>query len=570
MPLSTLTMTTMSAPNLHWRNVVANIAAAKPNMKSPLRKIDAKKKNSFDRLGFSETAHVLEFLDVRTIEMNLGEIKYFQDWLFRETQTERRIALLNNIGFRSNINADFFESSQFNDLLLTVLNGDVATTRFLLSLLNLRNSPFVIGGSVALILASLRANKAINLNNYKNSDINIYLVSDAPINEIDFIIKTVLFNFMNSEKCAVYSTNELFEIVFVDKTRRKIQIIRQIKKNIDIHMEFVDLPCTQIGIGQKNNRIVMWSTHLAALALESGINVINDPINTNTIDWIIKYQARGFLTIVQSSYGRIVAIFDEPYRHEVDATFEKCVKVRQLFYDPARYISNRSFFHEKKMGWIHDPLSNVDRLRNECSTKMFAIIKEMEISPCKITTCTRTSKYRKIIGQQSYWEWEPVSIFWCDNDDCDDSYYGLHFNFDFGESFKIRMANFKKIATEVSTITVHFSWFRNFIHNRNPYRDNKKFHTFKPCNLAYNCKRSSRNQFLAYLKAGEMVVFRDFVALFLIKHKCFKHTDGVYRLYREEKRQKLLDDFVGSDSDCDDFAAVPKEPKKPKNRFSRF
>ena len=83
-----------------------------------------------------------------------------------------------------------------------------------------------------MMIACLKSNSPLDFTKYTNSDIDIYLVSKAPIFDIDVLLKKILSDFVESEICVIYHTNVLFEIVFANATRRKIKIIRQVRHEI--------------------------------------------------------------------------------------------------------------------------------------------------------------------------------------------------------------------------------------------------------------------------------------------------------------------------------------------------
>jgi hypothetical protein len=378
-------MTTISVL-AQWRNIVAAISPTKSDFGTPLHQIIAQREpvidlqeksmvvfsdeseislsekteissqkkiqhspatsRSLDRLNFNTIVHIMSFLTVCDIEQNLACCKYFHNYIYRDMTIHRRLALLNNDQYDSQVSVGHIENSHFETVLTTVLNGDEATTKFLLSLLSFDNSPFVIGGSLATMIACLIEDQPIDLMKYKDSDVDIYLISEAQIEDIDRLLKQVLSEFIDSETCVVYDTNVLFEIVFADDTRRKIQIIRQVKKNIDMHMEFIDLPCTQFAVGKRESEIVLWSTNMARIAITTGINYINDPIHPVTNNRIVKYEGRNFTTAVLSSYNRVTAIFDEHKRNEVDATFKDCEQIHkeQLRNNLGNIIRHETFY----------------------------------------------------------------------------------------------------------------------------------------------------------------------------------------------------------------------------------
>jgi hypothetical protein len=136
----------------------------------------------------------------------------------------------------------------------------------------------------------------------------------------------------------------LIDIIFEHIDARKIQIVLHVKKSIDEHMEFVDLPITQLLLAK--NRI--FKTCLAQLALDKKVNVITDPINEQTINRIVKYAERGFPTVVHAKgqyhglghpMSRIVSIFDDRYiRYFVEMKLSDVYDVVSIVENP--YLLN--------------------------------------------------------------------------------------------------------------------------------------------------------------------------------------------------------------------------------------
>ena len=209
-------------------------------------------------------------------------------------------------------------SSEFENNILKIVNNNEDILEFLLDLLK---SNFYIGGSFALIFAYMVNKKEYDIEKYKDADIDIYPIGDMDLKKIQKIIFLMLNKLEQKNiKCLIKIKNVVINIVFENPLIPKIQIILHVKKTINEHIEFIDLPITQFTIGYNK----LYKTKLAMFALESNIILIDNINNILTYNRIIKYSARHFLIGKYIKYGfetnneqRIVKIYEPCGSHHV-------------------------------------------------------------------------------------------------------------------------------------------------------------------------------------------------------------------------------------------------------------
>ena len=107
--------------------------------------------------------------------------------------------------------------------------------------------------------------------------------------------------------------NFVINILFEDLNIPKIQIILHVKKTINEHIAFIDLPITHFTLGFNS----LYKTKLAQFALDTKINLIDSITNKIVYNRIIKYKNRGFYFAKTTLYGyitsddqRIIKLYD--------------------------------------------------------------------------------------------------------------------------------------------------------------------------------------------------------------------------------------------------------------------
>jgi hypothetical protein len=285
-----------------------------------------------NKLPYVVCQKLLAYTDSDVIEEKLKKIKFFNSLLYELREDNitqnRRVAILNGDPFMSNIEYNEYDNQVIEEILTKYLD-DEWTSKFLIELLKCHSYPFVIGGSFITNIMQLLNNKKFNKEQYKDSDIDIYCVSSQYNTKyihfyIEEKLKEVLAKFLPERKCYIYNTKIIINIV--PEIGRKIQIICHQKKTMEEHMEFIDLPITKFVLQKSNGGYKIFHTQSAIYALEKKINIINDPLNALVANRIVKYQQRGFLTVIMSEYNRVIGICDiqgkRMIRYNVDTTLK--------------------------------------------------------------------------------------------------------------------------------------------------------------------------------------------------------------------------------------------------------
>lgn len=218
-----------------------------------------------------------------------------------------KINVLSNFNFKSKqeISTTSVTCDEFDTFSQLITNYDDEIYDFLKNLI--KTGHFFIGGSFGTIFAHLLLGENINLDLYKDADIDIYCCSTMEVQILDSMLKHIASKLILNKKCIIYKTDILANIIFENPEYRKIQIIFQVKKNIDEHLAFIDLPVTEFTIGYKNNEFIMYYTQLSLLALYKKINVIFNPKSKITDNRVLKYNNRGYISVVAEN-GKITKI----------------------------------------------------------------------------------------------------------------------------------------------------------------------------------------------------------------------------------------------------------------------
>ena len=306
------------------------------------------------KLGFCDIPEIIlefiiTFLDIETVLKSLIHInKFFSNLGYRCNNTfpviQRRLLLLNKSPeYKSSVIKYEYDSEIFNKFFLISLKNDNNIYNFLIDLLSC-SKDFYIGGSIVCILASLFNGNVIDLDNYNDSDVDIYCIGARPLSEYQNIITCLVQKYFSDIDCLITIKKFLFEINFTDKNKRKLQFILHVKPDINHHMEFSDLSITQMVLSFNNDKFIIYMTNQAKISLDTRIIFINDPISTETINRISKYQERGYVCVVPSQFGgfvglhtnRIYSIFDDSTfvdgnkfirRVYIDSTFKKILDI---------------------------------------------------------------------------------------------------------------------------------------------------------------------------------------------------------------------------------------------------
>jgi hypothetical protein len=269
--------------------------------------LDIAKKNAHSVIHAEKIQHVIakHRKNTEIEKLNLSKVKHQLNF----DRITNKINVLSDTNFTSkqNISITSFTDEDFDTFSQLITNYDDEIHSFLKNLI--QTEQFFIGGSFGTIFAHLLTGENINLDLYKDADIDIYCISVLSEQKLDCILKKIASSLILSKKCLIYKTGILANIIFENPEYRKIQIIFQVKQNIDEHLAFIDLPVTEFTIGYENNEFIMYYTQLSLFALHKKINILFEPISQITDNRTIKYNNRGFINVVAKN-GKIIKISD--------------------------------------------------------------------------------------------------------------------------------------------------------------------------------------------------------------------------------------------------------------------
>jgi len=325
----------------------------------------------FDKINDDVFKLIMDYISRITIDTILTRIKYFCERYIlglnnSDRQLNRRVDVLNkNINYESRVIFDEFDKNIVDPLLLTICNNENDILNFLIELMEPQDEnsigDFYIGGSMAMLLAdSLLNNVPINISNYECSDIDIFIISQKNLSDIENHFCHVANKSFSTIQYAIYYQNNcLFNFVFQNEKYRKIQVVFHVKKNMDEHMEFIDLSVTQfiltIDKTKYETKYKLFYTMKAKNELQNKIITLYEPLNRATENRIEKYVQKGFIVSILTPYGRPMKIYDiysgddycvikkncnlhyknyktpNMFYHYVDCTFDFLKKIRENF-----------------------------------------------------------------------------------------------------------------------------------------------------------------------------------------------------------------------------------------------
>ena len=279
-----------------------------------------------DKLSNNLINKILFYLD-KTSEIETRKIKLFNNILSNYTTSiERRILMLKYNTNITKIESQNIDIDKFYNIIYLIVdilyekrllkkkifeynivdydfNNKVDKrsyylTEFIIELL--KTKIFYIGGSFALLFKYILSNN-YDFDNFNDVDIDIYVignVNDKTVEEkLKHIINTSLI--FKQCKCTIEIKNFVSNFYFKDTKIPKIQFILHIRKDINLHIEFIDLPITHYTLGYKT----LYYTKLADYAFNNKINIIDSISNDITHNSILKYINRNYTTVMCSIYG---------------------------------------------------------------------------------------------------------------------------------------------------------------------------------------------------------------------------------------------------------------------------
>jgi hypothetical protein len=340
---------------------MASITEFKPSIVSDslMRSDTPVKSFRFDKLPTDVFSYIIGYVDQASLYRNVLLVsRQFYNMINSQSVLNRRLMVLNKsmyYNYGSNLMIDTYEVKEFNQFLLQSVRNHQQTLAFINELLSTlsngsdKGSPFYVGGSLAVIMANMLQGKEIDMTQYDDSDIDIYCIGNHNLQLIQKIILKLISSCFGHISHYVVLKRFIIDIVFEDPIARKIQIILHVKSSIDEHMEFVDLPITQILLGGSTLNRYIYKTKMAQYALDRKLNIMTDPINEQTNNRIVKYTNRGYTTVVhaigqQVSLGnpnsKIISIFDNQYnRYYVDMSLSDVIDSLDIIATPELYAA---------------------------------------------------------------------------------------------------------------------------------------------------------------------------------------------------------------------------------------
>lgn len=383
---------------------------------------------------------ISHFLDLKTLYTTfrcISKLHHSIGYLFQGQQspTERRYSILYGKPYISRVKNKEWDINDklrktWNDVMMIKRNEDgngeedkdkteELMNELVWKILELPYG-FFIGGSRAMLLAYelLCTESKYDKNMYLGSDIDIYCCMHQEKYDIKEL-QDRLCEVLEESRCKglryyINVKKYLLNVVFYDKKYPTIQIILHIKKSMDEFMEFVDLPNTQFAfcVMKNEKKSVLYYTENAIFALNTGINIIYEPIIKGTmINRIIKYGKRGFLTVVMSPYGnernayqRVVSIFDIcEYRHIGDDKYINRIYVdcylKDIFKIKEHLDTNEILWLEMHE-YINILENRVDQYVycQNIHTRLGRILRYMKLSMCDVSVNRKIRYYYDAIG----------------------------------------------------------------------------------------------------------------------------------------------------------------------------
>jgi len=249
--------------------------------------------------------------------------------------------ICNEININSNkiydIIYDEIDTKKINKTIFNIINNTFIQ-KFLIHLLE--TELFFIGGSFALIFAYLIFDKDINMETYKDFDIDIFpigIMASYKSNIIQTKLQSIINEFfiknnLENIECFIIIKNFVINICFPKILNiPKIQIILHNKDTINEHIAFIDLPITHFTIGK--NKI--YYTEIAKYAINNNICIIDNVYNKQTYNRIYKYITRGFFIVKTGKYNvglslnqQIIAVYSKYYIYKVDCFLSDIIKLQ--------------------------------------------------------------------------------------------------------------------------------------------------------------------------------------------------------------------------------------------------
>ena len=174
---------------------------------------------------------------------------------------------------------------------------------------------------------------------YNNYDIDIFPLGDISTEIIQNKLNEIIYKniIKKNIKCLILIKNFVMNIEFENINIPKIQIILHVKKSINEHIEFIDLPITHFTIGYNK----YYYTKLAKFAFTTKINIIDNVFYKETYNRMKKYKSRGYIFVKSIPYGyettdnqRIISIYDMDYydtsyilEHKVECKLSDIYKI---------------------------------------------------------------------------------------------------------------------------------------------------------------------------------------------------------------------------------------------------
>lgn len=352
-----------------WLNI------AKKNSKKQLtvnyelvnQELSQKKKNSTDKPKISTE---LPSLNLMAVENQLSF-----------DRIDNRINILSfNKKSQQDIKCFAFSEETFDTFCQLITNYNDKMCDFLKELL--QTNQFYIGGSFGTMFSHFIFGENINLNKYKDADIDIYCISTMKENELESLLKSIAKKFILNEKCLIYKTGILMNIIFKNEETRKIQIIFQVKKTIDEHLAFIDLPITEFTIGFQNNNFIMFYTQLSLFALYKKINFVFEPKSEITNNRILKYVCRGFISVLIQN-GEISKICDTDIKELCWIKLKSNIMLNTLNCLITEYINIKN--KNIKIEIINDESYSYNSYTNFCWFLIEKKIADFDMSEIKIS-----------------------------------------------------------------------------------------------------------------------------------------------------------------------------------------
>ena len=496
--------------------------------------------NLFNNLSSDIILLITNYIDVFSLK-NLEYVdKSFKNFRFTyfgiHSINDIKLDLLNNTRLiKSNVLCQSFtiyDIPKLKNCLLFASKNNQSIVNFLIDLLWHKNNCFYIGGSFATIITQL-LNKNINylenqlnLDDYVESDIDIYVIGYNNMYNIQKFIGLYIKKHFNN-RCFIKIKPNLINIVFENNNYRTIQIILHIKANIDEHMIFIDLPISQFAICSNSSKgFSIYKTKLADYALTKQINIIQEPYIPETMNRILKYLNRNYLTVIASKFNnsniqntRIIGIFDKyGYRHDIDCKLDKIELINNLLVE-SKFIEDLPiYFNDSRLVLFKSDTHEVIHFNTSINfrySKLTDVLKNLNIL---ITLCT-TNISNGIIDR-------PKIIRAA-------GYYNTHQ--DSNEIYSRAIIEYLKIQTEINEKQIEYF---NKLQKKYYYIDNEIHDTYQCYMNLYINKYSKIKSYtypyyqimnpFEFTKIHSLLFFNNYTSYFLNKNFCFLGSDKQY------------------------------------------